>query len=317
MNTPTEDTNQLAALCRKLNEARTKVHTQKLDKSGRNTFAGYDYFELADFLPATLAAFSEVGLCGIVSFTRDEARLRIVDTESGAHDDITSPMSEANLKGCHAVQNLGAVQTYLRRYLWSAAIELSEHDAVDSGEPVNGAPPANKSAEKPPPSPLKLGEQESFTAVVRAIDKSDGKKKTGEAWTRYTIAFDNDRKASTFDDKIAGVAKVGDSVTVTVKPGYKEGYLDIVSLSGAKPARETQVWEDTILDVEEEMRGNKKVYIFKFGSGREAATLNEDMARGVYDTYVTADSGRRLQTLKIDVRPGRLPNSFELMGVKE
>jgi hypothetical protein len=41
-------------------------------------------------------------------------------------------MSTAALKGCHEVQNLGAVQTYLRRYLWVAALEIVEHDALDS-----------------------------------------------------------------------------------------------------------------------------------------------------------------------------------------
>jgi hypothetical protein len=42
------------------------------------------------------------------------------------------PMSSAALKGCHEVQNLGAVQTYLRRYLWTNAFEIVEHDAIDS-----------------------------------------------------------------------------------------------------------------------------------------------------------------------------------------
>jgi hypothetical protein len=41
-------------------------------------------------------------------------------------------MSSAELKGCHPVQNLGAVQTYLRRYLYTAAFELVEHDALDA-----------------------------------------------------------------------------------------------------------------------------------------------------------------------------------------
>jgi hypothetical protein len=49
---------------------------------------------------------------------------------------ISSPMSSAALKGCHEVQNLGAVQTYLRRYLWVAALEIVEHDAIDSSDKV-------------------------------------------------------------------------------------------------------------------------------------------------------------------------------------
>jgi len=53
---------------------------------------------------------------------------------------ISSPMSTAALKGCHAVQNLGAVQTYLRRYLWVTALEIVEHDAIDSSKPVVHTP---------------------------------------------------------------------------------------------------------------------------------------------------------------------------------
>jgi hypothetical protein len=34
------------------------------------------------------------------------------------------------------VQNLGAVQTYLRRYLWTNAFEIVEHDAIDSAKPI-------------------------------------------------------------------------------------------------------------------------------------------------------------------------------------
>ena len=41
-------------------------------------------------------------------------------------------MGEADLKGCHSVQNLGAVQTYTRRYLYITAFEIVEHDALDA-----------------------------------------------------------------------------------------------------------------------------------------------------------------------------------------
>jgi hypothetical protein len=41
-------------------------------------------------------------------------------------------MGSAALKGCHEVQNIGAVETYQRRYLWVAALEIVEHDALDS-----------------------------------------------------------------------------------------------------------------------------------------------------------------------------------------
>jgi hypothetical protein len=117
----------------KLNAARKKFHGIELKKSGHNKFAGYKYFELGDFIIPALEIFKEVGLTGIISFGKETADLRIVNNEKPEEVIvIESPMSSAALKGCHEVQNLGAVQTYLRRYLWVAALEIVEHDAIDS-----------------------------------------------------------------------------------------------------------------------------------------------------------------------------------------
>ena len=99
-------------------EARLKLQNTKLKKSGHNKFAGYEYFELGDFLPAVQTIFSDLGLCGVVSYATEVATLTITDTEDNSSIAITSPMAEANLKGCHPIQNLGAVETYTRRYLW-------------------------------------------------------------------------------------------------------------------------------------------------------------------------------------------------------
>lgn len=115
----------------KLNKARIKFHTSAINKTGRNTYANYDYFCLADFLVPILTICDEVGICGVVSFSADVATLTLTDIEDGSEKVITSPMGSAQLKGCHEVQNIGAVETYQRRYLWSAAFEIVEHDALD------------------------------------------------------------------------------------------------------------------------------------------------------------------------------------------
>jgi hypothetical protein len=73
---------------------------QDFKKSGHNRFAGYQYFELGDFLHPTLEIFDQLGLVGIVSFTKDEASLSIVDMEGGGEIVITSPFGSAALKGC-------------------------------------------------------------------------------------------------------------------------------------------------------------------------------------------------------------------------
>lgn len=117
-------------------EARIKFHSQEIKKTGLNKFAGYSYFELADFLPIAQKIFSEVGLCGVVSYGKEIATLTISDFETMDKIEITSPMADAMLKGCHPIQNLGAVETYTRRYLWVTALELVEHDILDSSEPI-------------------------------------------------------------------------------------------------------------------------------------------------------------------------------------
>ena len=117
---------------KKLMAARLELQGRKLNKSGHNKFAGYKYFELGDFLPSIQEIFAQQGLCGVVSYLPDVAVLTITDMDDGTYIHINSPMSSAALKGCHEVQNLGAVQTYLRRYLWVTAMEIVEHDALDA-----------------------------------------------------------------------------------------------------------------------------------------------------------------------------------------
>lgn len=127
----------------KLNAAREEFHALKLEKTGHNKFAGYKYFELGDFLIPALKVFAKHGLCGTVNFEEREAMLTVRNVDKP--DEfivIGSPMGSAALKGCHDVQNIGAVETYQRRYLWVAALEIVEHDAVDSSEPQEVTSPA-------------------------------------------------------------------------------------------------------------------------------------------------------------------------------
>lgn len=136
----------------KLMQARIKLQGMELKKSGENKFAGYKYFELGDFLPQTQQIFYDLKLCSIVSFKPDFASLDIIDTEDGTMITITSPMAEAQLKGAHPIQNLGAVESYQRRYLWMAAMEIVEHDILDAST-GSEPPPKPKVEPKPPVKP--------------------------------------------------------------------------------------------------------------------------------------------------------------------
>jgi hypothetical protein len=121
----------------KLMVSRIRLQGTELRKTGQNKFAGYSYFELGDFLPAIQTIMAEVGICGVVSYTNEYAVLTLTDIDDGTQIVITSPMSKAELKGAHPIQNLGAVETYQRRYLWMTAMEIVEHDALDSSKPAD------------------------------------------------------------------------------------------------------------------------------------------------------------------------------------
>ena len=154
---------------KKLQQARMLLQGTKLTKSGKNKFAGYEYFELGDFLPAIQKICNEIGLCGIVSFNHEMAYLQINDVEDGTSIMFTSPMSSAALKGCHDVQNLGAVQTYLRRYLWTNAFEIVEHDALDAttgAVEVAKKPAVTAVTPDPKPSPKIEGQKGEWQIVA-------------------------------------------------------------------------------------------------------------------------------------------------------
>jgi len=128
---------------KKLAEARVQLLSVDMKKSGKNKFAGYEYFELGDFLPHAHRIFNDVGLLGVFSFEGPNATLTIHDTDATGSVAFVSPVvSASNPKG-QPIQDLGSTHTYLRRYLWLMALELTENDAVDA------SPQSEKPIEKP------------------------------------------------------------------------------------------------------------------------------------------------------------------------
>jgi hypothetical protein len=119
----------------KLQKSRVELQNSKMKKTGKNKFSNYEYFELGDFLPRINELMDKYGLTAIFLFEREEATLILIDTDK-PDDNIkfSSPVAMAQLKGCHDVQNIGATQTYMRRYLYVMAFEIAEHDTVETSE---------------------------------------------------------------------------------------------------------------------------------------------------------------------------------------
>ena len=122
----------------KLQKARVMLQSMPIKKSGFNSFAGFKYFELSDFLPSVNTIFAELGLCSVFCINDGEATLRIYDSEFGGviffNSPIADTVSKVVIEGgkSPAIQALGSMHTYLRRYLMLNALEITEHDAVDA-----------------------------------------------------------------------------------------------------------------------------------------------------------------------------------------
>ena len=116
----------------KLQEARVRLQQTSLQKSGENAFARFKYYELKDFMPAVNSIFNDLGICSNFSIEDGVATLEVMDVEEDTSIKFTSPVVNVDLKGCTAIQGIGAMHTYMKRYLYLNALEIVENDILDA-----------------------------------------------------------------------------------------------------------------------------------------------------------------------------------------
>ena len=158
---------------KKLLEARVLFMEEDVKKSGKNMKMAYKYFELQDIVPVALPIFQKVGLLPVVNFCEDVATMTIYNVDNpNEMIYFNSPMREiepiisAKTGGevTNAIQRLGSVETYQRRYLYMVALDIVESDSI---EPTTGE---NTPALKPtaPATPEKRQE------VTKTLTAPDG-----------------------------------------------------------------------------------------------------------------------------------------------
>jgi len=220
----------------KLMVSRIRLQGTKLQKTGQNKFAGYSYFELGDFLPAIQTILADVGICGVVSYTTEYAILTLTDVDDGTQIIITSPMAKAELKGAHPIQNLGAVETYQRRYLWMTAMEIVEHDVLDASKPeeapkastfvprepiVQAIPPKQVKGDTLPPPYVETSPE--WTITVHAKDPADWSALLASA-TKLKLTF------ATSEEQVKEMFKVNRSLYEKAKTESPEIYDQIMDM---------------------------------------------------------------------------------------
>jgi hypothetical protein len=131
----------------------------EIKKSGRNTYAGFKYHELQDFMVHINQLNQKHGVNDLVEIDEDKKECRITLINVDDKDDfyvVSVPYREAQMLGkggtpsnVDMIQRMGSTITYNRRYLYMTAYNIVESDSVDSQEPVK-TPPAKLPPVKTP-----------------------------------------------------------------------------------------------------------------------------------------------------------------------
>lgn len=132
---------------------RVKLQNAKLKKSGKNKFAGFDYFELADFLPKLNELMLEEGVNDRFYIKDDYATLELqkgeeINTYTMPFVLFETPLTYKKDKAGNFIKNkegdyiqvpsmqdiqyLGALNTYYKRYLYLNAFGITDGEVIDS-----------------------------------------------------------------------------------------------------------------------------------------------------------------------------------------
>ena len=177
-----ENKNNLYA---KLNVVRLEL-SKEMNKSGKNNYSKYDYFQLKDFMPRAIelcnenglftkfwidkekvelpskkvknSTFNENGEVISESITEEEnfnyveyANLLVIDIETGDQELFRKETANINVQGAQPIQNLGGKSTYMKRYMYMDVFEINENDSVEenAGKPTKVEVKETKTASKP------------------------------------------------------------------------------------------------------------------------------------------------------------------------
>lgn len=145
-----KDIKQLT-LNEKIIAIRVDLQNSGIKKTGKNKYAGFDYFELADFLPTLNELMLKYGvndnftitgdeitgyLATLILISREEKQeysmpFKIFDTPINTkYDDKTDEYRQ--VKSMQDIQYLGALNTYYKRYLYLNAFGITDGEVIDS-----------------------------------------------------------------------------------------------------------------------------------------------------------------------------------------
>lgn len=136
----------------KLIEARKRFLEAGIKKEGVNRYAEFKYFRLDEIIPAKQEIFRELGLADVITFGNEVATLTIFNVDNPEESiDFMSQLAPDESMIKNPIQKVGAIQTYVRRYLYLLALDIIESDGIEetTDKPVDeDGKPAKTEAKK-------------------------------------------------------------------------------------------------------------------------------------------------------------------------
>ena len=135
-----EEKNVKKEVKRNLNESiikiRVDLQNSKLKKSGKNRFAGFEYFELSDFLPRLNELMLEEGVNDLFTIKDGEAKLTLIKRNEKQEYTMpfvmfNTPLNKNGQPSMQDIQYLGALNTYYKRYLYLNAFGVTDGEVID------------------------------------------------------------------------------------------------------------------------------------------------------------------------------------------
>lgn len=132
---------------------RVKLQNSKIKKSGKNKFAGFEYYELGDFLPKLNELMLEENINDLFTIENDEVKLVLMKGEEKQEYKMPFRIFETPLvlkkdkngnflknsnneyieiPSMQDIQYLGALNTYYKRYLYLNAFGITDGEVIDS-----------------------------------------------------------------------------------------------------------------------------------------------------------------------------------------
>lgn len=188
-------TNNTMNLYQKVAKIKGEMSSMKFSKTGKNSFTHFNYFQLDDFEPTLEKLCSQYGVVTYFMFAMDAARMVVVDADSPADKiEVDSPVDVSFGKTSSRMQDIGAMQTYARRYLFMSFFGITESDFLDE---VAGkdTPKSEDDVEHTP---------DKSDAVKKSDTNADKKKGTAyQVWRRLLNmnGFDSKKPLENEDNK--------------------------------------------------------------------------------------------------------------------